>query len=213
MGSAKRSLKILKTAAFGCALASLATIFTGCGGSFFVDPTVTGVKVAPATPFVQSGRTQQMAATAIYSDGSTKNITGSATWTSSNSKVATVNSAGVVSGLISGSATITVSNGTVSGSTLVTVSAAPLTSIEVTPLSASVTSGQELRFSARGTFQGGQTQDITSRVTWTSTDSNVATIKGGLATAQRVYVVSQVQIYAASGNIVSQPVTLVVYPY
>ncbi len=194
-----------------CALLAFVTVLTGCG-SFFVNPTLASMKVSPAGLFVQSGHTQQMTATAIYSDGKTQNLTGAANWTSSSPSVATVTSNGVVSGLITGSTMISVSYQSVTGSTLVTVSAAPLTSIEVSPVTATIKTGQTVRYTATGTFQGGATQNVTGSVTWASSDTNVATVSGGVATAKSVSGISQTQIYATSGGIVSQPVTLVVYP-
>lgn len=211
MNLIKGNLQRPGTVAISCALLVFVTVFTGCG-SFFVNPTVTGMKISPTSPFVQSGRTEQMTATAIYSDGTSKIITGSANWTSNNPKTATVSSSGVLSGLITGSATISASYQSIAGSTLVTVSAAPLTSIEVSPVTAIVRAGQTLRYTATGTFLGGATQNVTGSVTWTSSDTSVAVVSGGVATAKAVLAISQVEIYASSGSILSQPVTLVVYP-
>ncbi len=211
MNLIKRNLQRPGTVAISCALLVFVTVFTGCG-SFFVNPTVTGMKISPTSLFVQSGHTEQMTATAIYSDGTSKIITGSANWTSNNPKIATVSSSGVLSGLITGSATISASYQSIAGSTLVTVSAAPLTSIEVSPVTAIVRAGQTLRYTATGTFLGGATQNVTGSVTWTSSDTSVAVVSGGVATAKAVLAISQVEIYASAGSILSQPVTLVVYP-
>ncbi len=212
MDRIKRNRRQRGAFAMSCALLVFVTAFTGCGSSFFVNPTVSSMKVTPSGLFVQSGHSQQMTATAIYSDGKTQNITGAANWTSSNSKVANVTSSGMVSGLITGSATITVSYQSITASTMVTVSAAPLISIEVSPATATVKSGQTLRYTATGTFRGGSTQNVTGTITWTSSDTSVATVAGGLATAKSVSATSQAQIYASSGSVVSEPVTLVVYP-
>ncbi len=195
-----------------CALLVCMTVFTGCGGSFFVDPTLTGIQLSPANPFVQSGRTQQMKAIATYSDGTSKIVTGSANWTSNDAKVANVSASGMLSGLITGSATISVFYQSVTGSTRVTVSAAPLTSIEVSPATASVRAGQTLRYTATGTFLGGATQNVTGNVVWTASDTSVATVSGGVATTKSVPAIRQTQIYASSGSTRSEPVILVVYP-
>lgn len=212
MNPMKQNLRRSERIVMSCALLICMTVFTGCGGSFFVDPTVTGIQLSPANPFVQSGRTQQMKAIAIYSDRTSKVATGSANWTSNNSKVANVSSSGMLSGLITGSATISVSYQSITGSTLVTVSATPLTSIEVSPVTASVRAGQTLRYTATGTFLGGATQNVTGNVIWTSSDTSVATVSGGVATTKSVLTISQTQIYASSGSMRSEPVMLVVYP-
>jgi hypothetical protein len=63
------------------------------------------------------GTNQQFTATGTYSDGSTKNITNQATWTSSNTSVATVSATGLVTPLTTGSTTITATLGGITGST------------------------------------------------------------------------------------------------
>ncbi|AFM42323.1 type II secretory pathway, component PulK [Desulfosporosinus acidiphilus SJ4] len=54
------------------------------------DPVLLGVMISPMTASVTVGQKQTYTAKAIYSDGSTKDVTNSATWSSSNSSYATV---------------------------------------------------------------------------------------------------------------------------
>ncbi len=62
----------------------------------------------------------------------------------------------------------------------------PLTSIAVTPTSAQVDVGQNVQFTAIGTYADGETGDISASVTWTSSDTGVATIDStGLAQPSR----------------------------
>ena len=64
------------------------------------------------------------------------------------------------------------------------VQLATLTSIAVTPANPTVPTGTTRQFTATGTYSNTTTQDITSQVTWTSSNTAVATIDGsGLATA------------------------------
>ncbi|MCK5734059.1 MAG: lamin tail domain-containing protein, partial [Candidatus Latescibacteria bacterium] len=51
-----------------------------------------------------------------------------------------------------------------------------LVSITVTPEDATIVLGKELSFSARGIFSDGSTQDLTSDVRWSSSDSTVALV-------------------------------------
>ncbi|MFL6449643.1 MAG: N,N-dimethylformamidase beta subunit family domain-containing protein [Bryobacteraceae bacterium] len=93
------------------------------------------IAVTPTNPAIPAGSTQQFTATGTYPDGSTQNITSQVTWSSSNTTVATINSAGnanagLANGLSAGSSTISAKSGTVTGGTLLTVQAAqpaPLT--------------------------------------------------------------------------------------
>src|SRR5712692_9793139 len=58
-----------------------------------------------------------------------------------------------------------------------------LASIQVTPANPSVPEGSQQQFTATGTFSDGSTQDLTSRVTWSSSDISAVTIDpAGLAT-------------------------------
>ena len=62
--------------------------------------------------------------------------------------------------------------------------AATLSTLQVTPASVSLATHASQQFHATGLFSDGSTQDLTSSVTWFSSDSSVATIStGGMATA------------------------------
>lgn len=65
---------------------------------------VTGVSVAPTTVSTSVGSTQQLTATVSPANATNKNVT----WSSSNNSIATVNAAGLVTGVAVGTATITV---------------------------------------------------------------------------------------------------------
>ncbi|HZS70386.1 MAG TPA: DUF4082 domain-containing protein, partial [Candidatus Acidoferrum sp.] len=93
----------------------------------FTTATLTSITVTPANPTIPAGGTQQFTATGRYSDNSTQNITSQVAWSSSNSAVATINSAGLATGAGAGTATITATKGGISGSTGLTVQAAALT--------------------------------------------------------------------------------------
>jgi hypothetical protein len=54
MNSRQRNLGRSGVFATRCALLAWLTVFTGCG-SFFVNPTLSGMKVTPAGVFVPSG--------------------------------------------------------------------------------------------------------------------------------------------------------------
>jgi Big-like domain-containing protein len=76
--------------------------------------TLQSIAVTPATPSIASGATQQFTATGTYSDNSTKNITTSVTWASSNPLFATIGAAtGLATGLAVGTTEITATLGSV----------------------------------------------------------------------------------------------------
>ncbi|MGH9917632.1 MAG: Ig-like domain-containing protein, partial [Nitrososphaerales archaeon] len=171
-------------------------------------PTLVSITVTPANPTIYVAQNQPFTATGYYSDGSSQNLTGSVTWTSSATSIATISSVGVANGLLAGSTTITAAAGSVSGSTTLTVESRPpppvLLSISVTPpnptidLSSSGVSTSQL-FTATGHYSDGSTQNLTSVVSWSSSNTSVATIgSGGLATSAAIGVTT---IVATSGTI------------
>lgn len=85
------------------------------------NQTVTSVSVTPATVSLMSGQNQQLTATATFSDNSKQNVTSSATWTSNATTIATVSSAGLVTAVSTGTATITATYGGQSGNSSVQV--------------------------------------------------------------------------------------------
>ena len=144
---------------------------------------LTSITVNPANPSLVVGSTQQFTATGNYSDSSTQDLTGTATWNSSNTNVASV-SAGLASGLTVGAVTISAIFGSVTGSTTLTITVSPptLLSISVTPANPSVAIGQNQQFMATGQYSDGSTQNLTTSVTWNSSQPSVAGISAaGLA--------------------------------
>jgi uncharacterized protein YjdB len=97
------------------------------------------------------------------------------TWSSSNTSVATVSSAGVVKSLITGTATIAATSEGTSGSTALTVTPAAVGSVTLAPSSPTVISGSTVALAA--TVRDINGTAVTDReVTWTSSDDLVATV-------------------------------------
>lgn len=153
-----------------------------------VNVTLDAIEITPANPSIVTGTSTKLEATAVFSDGSRQNVSEAANWTSSDAAVASVSNAfgarGTVTGNSAGSASISASVNGVSGSTTVTVADATLVSIAVTPNPATVPVDYFRAFTATGTYDNGVTQDLTTTVTWASSDtavlqvSNTAGFKG-----------------------------------
>jgi hypothetical protein len=140
------------------------------------------IAVTPADPSVAKGLTEQFTAIGTYSDGVKVNLTREVSWASSSSSVATISKTGLAATVGTGSSTITATDGSISGSTTLTVTPAVLKSIALTPIRPTVAKGLTLQFTATGTFTDGSTQDLTTEVTWTSSNTKVATVdSAGLA--------------------------------
>lgn len=93
--------------------------------------TVTSIAVTPSPASLQTGDSQQFTATAQYSNGSTVNVTSKATWESSNTSVASVDSTGLVTAVAAGFTTIAATDSGASGSASVTVSVASADAVNV----------------------------------------------------------------------------------
>ncbi len=150
--------------------------------------TLKSILVIPVNTSIQVGRTQQYMAIAAYSDGSTANITGDVTWTSSDSAVASIDTLGLARAKAVGTTTITATLEGISGSATLTVIAPPtLESISVKPESALIQVDKTRQFTATGIHSDGSTADITGDITWASSKPAVATIDTeGLASAKAV---------------------------
>ncbi|MHB8907620.1 MAG: Ig-like domain-containing protein, partial [Syntrophales bacterium] len=133
------------------------------------------------------GLQQRFVAMGIYSDGTSLDISNTVTWSSGTIAVAAVVSPGVATGLSVGTATITAALGGKSGSATLAVTAATLSSIAVTPATATVVIGLTQRFVAMGIYSDGTSLDISNTVTWSSGTIAVATVLSpGVATGLSV---------------------------
>ena len=166
-----------------------ATFPGGVSGSFNLtvsSATLSFLNVSTAATSLAVGQSEQLYAKGTFSDSTVQDITFDSGWTTSNDTVASVvNTAGDSKGQVTanaiGTATITATLGAISGATALTVTAPVLESIAVTtPITTatkpnpSVLSLSTVTFTATGTYSDGTTPDITSQVTWTSSNPNVA---------------------------------------
>lgn len=139
--------------------------------------TPTAITITPADPTLAKGLTKQFTATGTFSDTTTQDLTFDATWASSDATVASVSDAaaskGLATSLAPGTTTISATFGGISGTTLLTATAPVLQSIAVTPANPSALSLTLNRFTATANYSDGTTSDITSQVTWASSNTSV----------------------------------------
>jgi len=163
----------------------LSLAFLGCSGTTTNSSAkLTSIEVTPTNPSIAKGTSQQLTATGIYSDNTTKDLTGSVTWYTSDAAVATIDNTGWVTAGATGAVAISASNGrsmtgTITGTTLLTVTPATLVSIAVNPTNPSIAKGTAQQFTATGTFSDNTTQDLTGSATWASANTSVATVNNG----------------------------------
>lgn len=137
--------------------------------------TIASLSVAPASLLVAKGAVGRLVATATLSDGTARDATADANWTSADPAVATV-TAGAVSGITSGSTTVTATLAGQSAKAAVRVDAATLAGISVTPPSFSLPLGLAQACTATASYSDGTTADATALVAWTSDTPATATV-------------------------------------
>lgn len=166
------------------------------------------IAVTPNPASVNEGNTRQFTATGTYSDGSTANITGSVTWSTSAPAIATITAGGLATGVAAGGpVTISATSGAVSGMASLTV--VGLASISVTPVSASIAAGATKQFAATGTYTDGSTGNLTTIAAWSSLDTSIATISAA-GLARGVKAGGPVGIQASFGGFTSNTAQLTV---
>ena len=180
-----------------------------------VPVTLSSIAITPKNATIISGATQSYSAIASYSNGTTLDVSTLATWSSSDTNVATIMPTAIASGLIAGSTTISATYQSKTDSGVLTVNpAVSLVSIAVAPLNSSIVQGATLTYSAVGTYSDSSTANITNLVTWSSSQVSIASINSlGVATGLTpgLSVISAVLSgKTGSANLtVTAPVTLV----
>src|SRR5208283_4480253 len=127
-------------------------------------PTLQTIAVTPANPSLASGLSMPFYATGSYGDGSTHDLTTSASWSTDNSGAASITASGLATALTSGSTNVFAALGSLQGSTTLAVKPS-LVSIQVNPASPFASVGGVQAFTAIGTFNDGSTQNLTTSVT------------------------------------------------
>jgi 6-phosphogluconolactonase (cycloisomerase 2 family) len=161
---------------------ALALVLAACNSG---SPVLRYMVISPATSTISVSTTQQYTATGYYSNGAIMSGI-SVTWASTNPAVATIDPvAGLATAVAAGTTTI---NAYASGvtATSATLSVNALTNLTISPTNQTINATQTEQFSATGTFKNPDgttsTTDVSSQVTWSSSNTNVFTISSsGLA--------------------------------
>lgn len=167
------------------AAGDVAITATGRGLTASIDlaiapASIVRIELAPLQPRVAAGTTAQLAASAVYSDGSRGDITQTAAWTTDRDEIATV-VRGLVTGVAQGDATITAQFDGVHASTRCTVTA-EIASIAIAPATLTADVGADVPFTATATLTDGTTANATEQVAWSSSDTAVAAISNDAGT-------------------------------
>ena len=141
---------------------------------------VTGVRVSPVECTLAKGQSRTLIANVFPEDAANRNVK----WVSSNSKVVSVNSKGVVTGLRSGTATITATtvDGGYSSSCDITVYI-PVTGIRLSSTKATVAKGSTILLTSK-VYPADASNNS---VRWSSSDNSVVSVNSaGQVTGKKV---------------------------
>ncbi len=155
---------------------------SGSGTLIVIEEELVSIQVTPALSFMPEGSSQTYVATGTYTDGSTLDISGLVAWNSSATDIATIVN-GLATAVDEGVSVISASTNGIASSATLTVIEEELVSIQVTPALSSLPEGSTQVYVATGTYTDDSTLDISGLVSWNSSDTSVAVIIDGLATA------------------------------
>ncbi len=198
------------------------TTITGKASLTVGPPLLTSIAVSAATTSLTYPGSLQFTATGTYSDGSTGDITSTATWASSNTAAATIAAGGMATAAdptssITSNITAALNGITSAPFSLAVVNSAPTlqtivitgTQGSTTPAAPSVANGTSVQLYATGVYNNNSTQDLTTQVSWSSTaDATVSNTSGsqGLVTGS---VVGSATVTATLGTVSgSAPVSI-----
>jgi large repetitive protein len=151
------------------------------------EPVLSSITASPsAITFTTAGASNNITVTGHYLDGSTVNLTGQATFTSSAPSIATVSSSGTVVGVSYGVAQINVSVKGVSTTVQVNSNIITLTGISISPESITLVAvSQTASIGITGHYSDGSSHAITTGVSFITGDPSIATVNSeGVVTAK-----------------------------
>src|ERR1700693_600365 len=177
---------VVNRLAIGSSLVFLSALWFLGGGGGSPNSTqpppggVATVTVTPATASISVGNTQQF--TAVAKDSTGNVIVGAIfTWSSDATSIATVNSSGVATAVAQGTAHIKATTSGVNGTATLTVNP-PISSVTVSPSTATINVGQTQQFNAVAKDSQGNVISLVT-FTWSSDATSIATVdSNGLAT-------------------------------
>ena len=161
--------------------------------------TLTSIDITPTSTVVPAGVSTQFTAVGSYNNGASANISAAVTWSSSDNAVASVSntqgSRGQVTSVSAGGAIISatestsgISSDTSGQSASITVNNVVINALTISPtMPSNLGVGNTLQFSSMGNFTDGSMHDVTSLVTWNSSNNTVATVgTAGLVSAAAI---------------------------
>ena len=164
---------------------AIAVSLSACSGFFPGANSIVSLQISPLNQVVAPGATQQFTATATYGNNTVGDATTAVNWSSTNTNIATISSAGVATAQnLLGVTTISAKTGSVIAQTGLTVSNQTVSSVTVSPSSLSLIVGQTQQLTATAFYSNNSSGNVTNSASWSSSATGVATVNNaGVVTA------------------------------
>jgi hypothetical protein len=162
------------------AVASVVMInLAACGNSPSpTAPSAVTVATIGVTSASQATASFQLTATARLSDGSARDVTSTAAWTSSNALIATVSPTGMITVVGSGELDVRAVYQNITGALHLSVAKAFVITLSGAPSAPS----SPFQLTATARSSDGSTQDVTRTATWESSNAQLAVVVAGYVT-------------------------------
>jgi len=181
------------------------------------DAALVSLAIEPGAATLAKGTSALLKVTGSFSDGTTQDLTAEAMWSSSETGIAELSEdadeRGTVVGRAAGLAVINAAYRGKMATANVAVTDATLKSIAITPATVALPKGMTQVLVATGTYSDSTTQDISSTVSWTSSDSKVAAVSneaGKKGTVNALTGGATATIRASQDGVTSEAMTLTV---
>ena len=192
------------------------SLFSACSGGNSSStppppkPSLVSIQVTGASANLTAGQTQQLKAVGTYSNSTTQDLTNSVSWSTSNAAIANVAPGGLLTAKASGQCSAIASLSGVNGSFGLTITPG-LVSISITPAPVTLAAGTTQQFIATGTYSDSSKQNLTTTVTWSSSNTSAATISSAAPTMGLAHAVAPgTSTISASLDSVSGTASLIV---
>ncbi|WP_176560272.1 immunoglobulin-like domain-containing protein [Brevibacillus dissolubilis] len=157
----------------------------GGGGGGSERPTITGLLVNSSRSVLNTGDREVFSAVAAFSDGTSQEVSNRATWSTSNSEIATISPNGVLQANKAGQVTVTALYQNKLASKTITIQEV-VQRLSISPNQATLQRGEQQAFSLTLTHPNGTEKDVTNQARWSVSDPEVANVsKAGVVTAKK----------------------------
>ncbi len=175
----------IKNVQYTLLLSVLILFLSGCGSDKTNDDRlvveIDSIEIVASKEHILSIETMQFNATATYDDASTRDITPHVTWSSSNISIATVNTSGLLTPRGPGG-DFNVTTGYGGFYHKMPLKIIPLVEISMSAPEGNLSVNSIYQMNAMGRFyadgEDNVSEDITSRVLWSTSDTNISAIDG-----------------------------------